>query len=191
MSIFSGEKKKEKKQKEVDSLNNFLSPSCPASVPDSVDRELVRSVVFFGDTDSFRETSRRIQIYPLLDSATKRAVRDRRRHLLELKQKQPEKLEFLREQYSIPSLQRRKLSSDFNQHQHQHHPPLITPPTTKAITMEFGMKSLTKYNGKFFKLSLLLLFKHKFTTCFLPFLKPSAMQVFPSILSTLKEERVT
>ena len=132
--------------------NNFRSPVLCSSlqVPESIDRELIRSVYLFGAEDSFRESSRRIPSFKSLNSTAKRAIRDRRLYLLKLKEDDPEKLDFLLQQYSIPSELQRQLTLDFDKE-------IKSPVETKRTTMEYALKPFMKQYGKTFE-SLIYLF---------------------------------
>ena len=87
------------KQKQIQSIfsivNGFQSPILLSnlSIPTDLDRELVRSIALFGDSDSFRDTLRNPTFQHRLDLTAKKAARERRRYLLSVKEHQPEKFE--------------------------------------------------------------------------------------------------
>ena len=79
----------------------FVSPS--TFIPPDIDREILRSVLLFGNSENFKEISQRISSYDSCTPTQKRAIRDRRRSLLKHKQSSPERLENLRSQYELHS----------------------------------------------------------------------------------------
>ena len=152
----------------------FQSPVVCSSVhvPESIDRELIRSVFLFGAEDSLRETSRRIPSFPSLSSTAKRAIHDRRRFLLRLKKNDPEKLQSLHQQYSIPSDIQRHLTLEFDKQ-------LSSPIATRTTTMEYALKPFMKQYGKTLNLYFLLLLNLFLQKSFLSFLHTAAEPDIP------------
>ena len=117
-------KKKENDDKQIRSssfsvVDNFQSPILISNlaVATDVDRELVRSIAFFGESESFWDTLRRNPNFLYrLDSASKKVARDRRRYLLSVRANQPEKFEAFCKHYNIPfEVGSKNLSLEFNE----------------------------------------------------------------------------
>ena len=159
-------KKRENDVKQIRSssfsvVDNFQSPILISNlaVATDVDRELVRSIAFFGESESFWDTLRRNPNFLYrLDSASKKVARDRRRYLLSVRANQPEKFEAFCKHYNIPfEVGSKNLSLEFNEtientcestndNKKKHH--------FNESTMELAVKSFSK-QSKYLKTSLI------------------------------------
>ena len=97
-------------------VDNFQSPInlWNLAIPPDIDGELVRSAAFFGDSDCFKEVTKRIPSFAFLDPTTKKSVRDRRRYLLTTKKLNPRRFGDLCLYYGIPINVSRDLSAEFS-----------------------------------------------------------------------------
>ena len=124
-------------------IGSFQSPLLLSnlSIPSELDRELVRSLALFGDSDSLKDTLRRNPAFRTLDSSSKVAARNRRRYLLAIKEQQTEKFEELCAHYNIPvQIKTKDLSSEFES--------VLKPESTSSIK-KMAFVPLAKPKGKF------------------------------------------
>lgn len=140
---YSKERTKKQLQSAFSIVETFQSPLLLSnlSIPIELDREIVRSIALFGDTDCLKDTIRRNPAFVSLDTTTKKAARNRRRYLLATKHQQPEKFEQFCAHYSVPFLIPKKdLSTEFDIVSN-HHP----ESTKKTMAMVPISKQLGKY----------------------------------------------
>ena len=130
-------------------VDNFQSPInlWSLAIPPDIDRELVRSVAFFGDSDCFREVTNRLPSFQFLDPATKRSVRERRRYLLSTKKLHQSRFEELCLHYNIPIDVSRDLNSEFTEELEEN---LFEPRQRQTTRTEKMAMTMYKYKGKYY-----------------------------------------
>ena len=84
------------------------------SISTDLDRELVRSLALFGESDSFKDICKRNPVYNFLEPSVKTAARNRRRYLLKIQRQDPAKFEQLVCYYRISNHKSINLTSSFN-----------------------------------------------------------------------------
>lgn len=124
-------------------LQSPILPSPRLSIAVDLDREIVRSVSCFGDTESAKDLAKRIPSFNHLDSRGKRAARDRRRFLLTTKALQPEKFESIVNYYGLEAT-KKDLSLDFRKSAVS-----AVTSSTKKKNMDFSLvKPMAAYYAK-------------------------------------------
>ena len=115
------------------------------SISTDLDREIVRSLALFGESDSFKDICKRNPAYSFLDTSVKTAARNRRRYLLKIQKQDPAKFEQLCSHYAIHNNKSIDLSSSFNR---------VSDPPPDFLDLPFIPPNLNEENKK--KMSLVV-----------------------------------